>query len=148
MPNQDINWDCYIDPPYDGRYDEYDPTEENEVEDYEEEIQYPYFLEDEDEEILHLIKTEPKEGKTMNIEEIRKTIKEDTDHYVEIYHDTFRVICENVTINDFCFRDVQEINIVNEKVLWINRSSIDIEDIHRFEVRKSYTNENEKGEEQ
>lgn len=78
----------------------------------------------------------------MNKEQIVKIIKEDTDQCIEIHKDYFRIICETVTVNEFCFRDVGYINIVKDKVLWIKGADIYIDDIHTFRIRKSWINPN------
>ena len=55
---------------------------------------------------------------------------------VETHKERFRMLCESVTVNGFCFRDVCNIHIVDD-VLWIHKTSIDIKDIKKFRIRES-----------
>lgn len=56
---------------------------------------------------------------------------------IETYKETFKIISDTVTINNICFRNVTDINFV-ENTLWIdNKTSIDIEDVESFIIRES-----------
>ena len=54
---------------------------------------------------------------------------------IERYETDFRIICNSVHINEFCFRDANIINICND-TLWIDGVSISIRDIKSFEIIK------------
>lgn len=45
----------------------------------------------------------------------------------------FLLICDAVTVNEFCFRNVRNIHFVGE-VMWIDKTSIDVKDVHKIHI--------------
>lgn len=70
----------------------------------------------------------------MEAKEILKTLRE-YPQSIERYEEDFRVVCDSVYINEFCFRDANTIKLCCG-VLWIDGVSIDVEDINRFQINK------------
>ena len=54
---------------------------------------------------------------------------------IEKYETDFRIICNSVYINEFCFRDASRI-VLCCGTLWIDGVSIDIQDIKKFQINK------------
>ena len=70
----------------------------------------------------------------MEEKDILKTLKE-YPQGVERYEDDFRIICNSVYINEFCFRNASTIKLCCG-TLWIDGVSIDIKDIRKFQINK------------
>ena len=48
-------------------------------------------------------------------------------------NENFLIICDAVTVNEICFRNVRNIHFI-DNTMWIDKASIDIEDVKEFEI--------------
>ena len=48
-------------------------------------------------------------------------------------NETFLLICDAVTVNEMCFRDVRSVHFIGN-TMWIDNASIETGDVHKFHI--------------